>query len=145
MLQEFEWSSRLAQNRDEETTRAVYSELHNCQVRNVMRATSPKVHVHTSSPEAFFVNSFISEGERSLILIDTQFVLSEARAVANMIAALRKPLAAIFVTHPHPDHSNGIVSILEKHPGTRVHATAATIEETNWFRAIKWQSRLILC
>lgn len=81
VLQQFEWTSRLAQNRDEEPTRAVYSQLHNCQVRDVMRATSPKVHVHTSSPDAFFVNSFIIEGERNLILIDTQFVLSEARAL----------------------------------------------------------------
>ena len=93
-----------------------------------MSSTSPKVHIHTSPPDAFFVNSFIIEGKSSLILVDTQFVLSEARSVANRIAALEKPLAAILITHPHPDHYNGIASILEKHPGTRVHATAATID-----------------
>lgn len=93
-----------------------------------MATRSPKVHVHTSSPDAFFVNSFLIEGERSLILIDTQFVLSEARAVADKMRALEKPLAAIFITHPHPDHYNGIASILERYPGTPVHATAGTIE-----------------
>jgi hypothetical protein len=41
-----------------------------------------------SMPDAFFVNSFIIEGERSVILIDTQFVLSEATAVTNRIADL---------------------------------------------------------
>lgn len=93
-----------------------------------MATAFPKVHIHTSSPDAFFVNSFIIEGQRSLVLVDTQFVLSEAGAVADKMAALEKPLAAILITHPHPDHYNGIASILEKYPGTRVHATAGTIE-----------------
>src|SRR5579863_1741080 len=93
-----------------------------------MATASPKLHIHTSSPDAFFVNSFIIEGQRSLILVDTQFVISEAMAVADKIAALQKPLAAILITHPHPDHYNGIASILERYPGTSVHATAGTIE-----------------
>ena len=56
-----------------------------------MMATFPKIHIHTSSPDAFFVNSFIIEGKRSLVLVDTQFVLSEAKALADKIAALQKP------------------------------------------------------
>src|ERR1700746_2615962 len=92
-----------------------------------MTNTFPKVHIHTSSPDAFFVNSFIIEGARSLVLVDTQFVLSEASLLTGRIATLRKPLAAILITHPHPDHYNGLASILEKHAGTRVHATASTI------------------
>jgi glyoxylase-like metal-dependent hydrolase (beta-lactamase superfamily II) len=93
-----------------------------------MTVTFPKVHIHTSSLDAFFVNSFIIEGKTSLVLVDTQFVLSEAKALAEKIAALQKPVAAIFITHPHPDHYNGLTAILEKHPGTRVHATVATID-----------------
>jgi glyoxylase-like metal-dependent hydrolase (beta-lactamase superfamily II) len=60
-----------------------------------------------SSPDAFFVNSFIIEGVRSLVLVDTQFVISEVSVVADRIAAMQKPLAAILITHPHPDHYNG--------------------------------------
>jgi glyoxylase-like metal-dependent hydrolase (beta-lactamase superfamily II) len=88
---------------------------------------APTIHVHTSAPDAFFVNSFVIEGDRSLVLVDTQFVLSEAQAVARRIDALGKPLAAIVITHPHPDHYNGLATILARHPGTPVHATAATI------------------
>lgn len=88
---------------------------------------APRVHTHTSSPDAFFVNSFIIEGDRSLVLVDTQFVLSEAAAVVAEISALNKPLAAVFITHPHPDHYNGLATVLAKYPGTPVHATAATI------------------
>ena len=92
-----------------------------------MGNTFPRVHIHTSSHSAFFVNSFIIEGNKSLVLVDTQFVLSEAAAVAERIATLQKPLAAILITHPHPDHYNGLASILEKYPGTKVYATAGTI------------------
>jgi Metallo-beta-lactamase superfamily len=80
-----------------------------------------------SSPDAFFVNSFIIEGVRSLVLVDTQFVISEVSVVADRIAAMQKPLGAILITHPHPDHYNGLASILEKHAGTQVYATAGTI------------------
>jgi mRNA degradation ribonuclease J1/J2 len=41
--------------------------------------------------------------------------------------ALQKPLAAILITHPRRDHYNGLASILEKHAGMRVYATAGTI------------------
>ena len=93
-----------------------------------MTDTFPKVHIHTSSRDAFFVNSFIVEGVRSLVLVDTQFVLSEAILLADRIAELRKPLAAILITHPHPDHYNGLASILEIRAGTQVYATTGTID-----------------
>ncbi len=89
--------------------------------------TSPKIHVHRSPPDAFFVNSFIIEGARSIILVDTQFVLSEANAILDRIGALEKPLAAVVITHPRPDHYNGLATILARHPNTPVHATSATI------------------
>lgn len=96
-------------------------------IEESMAHTFPKVHIHTSSPNAFFVNSFIIEGPKSLVLVDMQFVLSEAAAVASRIATLKKPLAAILITHPHPDHYNGLASILEKYAATKVVATAGTI------------------
>jgi glyoxylase-like metal-dependent hydrolase (beta-lactamase superfamily II) len=89
--------------------------------------TAPRIHVHAAAPANFFVNSFLIEGARSVILVDAQFVLSEARKVADMIAALAKPLAGIIITHPHPDHYNGLATILERYPRTRVYATEGTI------------------
>lgn len=89
---------------------------------------APQVHVHTSSPEAFFVNSFMIEGDRSLVLVDTQFVVSEANALVGKLTTLGKPLAAIVITHPHPDHYNGLATVLATYRGTRVYATAATID-----------------
>jgi glyoxylase-like metal-dependent hydrolase (beta-lactamase superfamily II) len=86
----------------------------------------PVVHVHTSRPQNFFVNSFLIEGDRRLVLVDAQFVLSEVAAVVEMARSLGKPLAAILVTHPHPDHFNGLDHVLSAFPGTPVYATAAT-------------------
>ena len=85
-----------------------------------------QIHRHGSAAEAFFVNSFILEGERSLVLVDTQFVVSEARAVVARLAALGKPLAGVLITHPHPDHYNGLATVMAAHPGVPVFATAAT-------------------
>jgi glyoxylase-like metal-dependent hydrolase (beta-lactamase superfamily II) len=86
----------------------------------------PKIHVHTSAPDKFYVNSFLVEGDKSAVLIDTQFVLSEIASVIAKLKALEKPLAAIFITHPHPDHYNGLHAVLNDFPGTPVYATHAT-------------------
>ena len=91
-----------------------------------MNGSTPLVHVYASSPDAFFVNSFIIAGERSLVLIDTQFVLSEATKVVSRMKELEKPLAAILITHPHPDHFNGLNTVLTAYPATPVYATELT-------------------
>jgi glyoxylase-like metal-dependent hydrolase (beta-lactamase superfamily II) len=88
----------------------------------------PVVHTYTSAPDHFLVNSFIIEGPRSLVLVDTQFVLSEARTLAEKLAATGKKLAGIIITHPHPDHYNGLATILAAHPATPVFATQATAQ-----------------
>jgi glyoxylase-like metal-dependent hydrolase (beta-lactamase superfamily II) len=85
-----------------------------------------EIHIHTSPEPFFFVNSFILESERSLVLVDTQFVLSEAQAVVDRMVVLDKPLAAIFITHPHPDHYNGIDTVLKRFPATAVYSTGQT-------------------
>jgi glyoxylase-like metal-dependent hydrolase (beta-lactamase superfamily II) len=51
------------------------------------------------------VNTYWIETARSLIVIDGQRSLSRThRALAEM-QKLRKPIEAIFLTHPHPDHT----------------------------------------
>jgi glyoxylase-like metal-dependent hydrolase (beta-lactamase superfamily II) len=85
------------------------------------------IHTYTASPEKFFVNSFIVESDTGLVLIDTQFLLSSARELAARIAAIGKPLDAIIVTHPHPDHFNGLPVILDAFGKVPVFANRPTI------------------
>lgn len=97
----------------------------------------PKIHVYASTPQAFFVNSFIVETENSVVLIDTQFLVSAARSLNAALTAIGKPLAGIIITHPHPDHYNGLPQILSVHPAARICATKATGEGMLATQAVK--------
>ena len=68
-----------------------------------------------------FVNSYLLETADGVVLVDAGLLVSDARALAARIAALHKPLAAAFVTHPHPDHFNGLPYVV----ADEIHALAA--------------------
>jgi glyoxylase-like metal-dependent hydrolase (beta-lactamase superfamily II) len=86
-----------------------------------------QVHVFGSPESAFLVNSFIVETQHGLVLVDTQFLRSSARQLRDMIRVFNKPLLAIFITHPHPDHFNGTAEIARDWPGLPIYATQSTI------------------
>ncbi len=100
------------------------------------------IHLHASPEAAFYVNSFILEGEKSLVIVDTQFLVSSAAAFAAMIASLHKPVAAIVITHPHPDHYNGLPQIAALAPAAPIYATEATIAGITATQAAKRQTWL---
>ena len=82
---------------------------------------------YASDEKGFAVNSWLVPTQTGLIVIDTQFTVSEAAKLVKAIEATGRPLEGIVVTHPHPDHYNGTCQLLElaKVP---VYATQATIE-----------------
>lgn len=86
------------------------------------------VHKYTSPESAFFVNSYWIETERGNIVFDTQFLISQARNVRREIEKTGKPILAVIVTHPHPDHYNGVGTLLEGLEQIPVYATAPTLE-----------------
>ncbi len=86
------------------------------------------VHVFSSAESAFYVNSFVIETTRGLVLDDTQFLTSSAQQLRDTIRAHGKPLLAIVITHPHPDHFNGTAEIEREWPGLPIYATQATID-----------------
>lgn len=83
--------------------------------------TALSTQVYVSAPEAFSATSTLIMGESSAILVDAQFTISEGAKVAEWIADTGKQLQAIYVTHAHPDHYFGLVSVLERFPGTPVY------------------------
>jgi glyoxylase-like metal-dependent hydrolase (beta-lactamase superfamily II) len=87
-----------------------------------------KVHVFSSEESAFFVNSFVIETTRGLVLVDTQFLTSSARRLRDAIRTHGKQLLAVVITHPHPDHFNGTAEIAHEWPGLPIYATKATID-----------------
>jgi glyoxylase-like metal-dependent hydrolase (beta-lactamase superfamily II) len=87
----------------------------------------PKIHVYTAPADKFFVNSFLIETATSVIVVDTQFLVSTAEELGARLDGLGKPLAAIIITHPHPDHYNGLPVLMRNRAPVPVYANRATI------------------
>jgi glyoxylase-like metal-dependent hydrolase (beta-lactamase superfamily II) len=86
-----------------------------------------KVHVYAALDDKFFVNSFFIETATGVIIVDTQFPVSTARELGARLDELGKPLAAIIITHPHPDHYNGLPVLMHNRAPVPVYASEATI------------------
>src|SRR6185369_15178032 len=84
------------------------------------------------------VNSTLVYGNKDAILVDAQFVMSEAYRVAAMILESKKNLTTVYITHPHPDHYFGIAVLKQAFPNAKFVALPATIA------AIRngWEGRL---
>ncbi|RBO87461.1 MBL fold metallo-hydrolase [Nocardia puris] len=86
-----------------------------------------RVHVYRAGEPGLFVNSYLLEAAEGVVLIDAGLLVSDAKALAARLAALRKPLLAAFVTHPHPDHFNGLPYVVPD--DVPVYSTAAVAKE----------------
>src|SRR5204863_3881193 len=87
-----------------------------------------------------FANSYLLEGIDGVLLIDANLLVSDARALAARLAALRKPLLAAFVTHAHPDHFNGLPYLVgDDVPVYAAAAVAETIAAIALPKREQWQ------
>lgn len=103
-------------------------------------ATRPRVHTHTSGEAGLFVNSYLVEGERGVVVVDAPFTVSESQAMRAKLVDIGKPLLAVLLTHAHPDHANGI-TILRAGAEVPVLATAgveATLREIDSGKRAYW-------
>jgi glyoxylase-like metal-dependent hydrolase (beta-lactamase superfamily II) len=72
----------------------------------------PQAHRIESEVAGTPVNAYLVEGERELVAIDATLTVSGGRAVSERIEATGKPLAALLLTHAHPDHYGGAVEVV---------------------------------
>ncbi len=58
------------------------------------------------------VNSYIVHGPAGLVVVDGQLTVPDADKVRRAVEAAAAPVAALIVTHPHPDHYAGAARLL---------------------------------
>jgi glyoxylase-like metal-dependent hydrolase (beta-lactamase superfamily II) len=90
-------------------------------------ASAAEISRFVSSEKAFAVDSWLVPTRTGIVVIDTQFTVPAADQLLEALNKTGRPLKAIVITHPHPDHFNGTCRLLRlaKVP---VYATQATIE-----------------
>jgi glyoxylase-like metal-dependent hydrolase (beta-lactamase superfamily II) len=78
----------------------------------VLAAGPVAVHQYSAPEAQFLVNTWFVETPNGVVVIDTQFTVSQAKAAKQKLDALKKPLLAVLLTHAHPDHVNGTAELL---------------------------------
>ena len=70
------------------------------------------IHTHASGEGGIFANAYLVETARGVVAIDATLSESESRTLRAELETLGKPLLAVLVTHPHPDHVAGITNLV---------------------------------
>ncbi len=89
--------------------------------------SAPPIGRH-ASPGIGSVNTWWIEAESGIVLIDAQRQASQALEVTQAVAASGKPVVAILLTHPHPDHVGGLAALHDAFPDAPICATRRTAE-----------------
>ena len=72
-----------------------------------------EVAVHRFEASLFPVNAYLVETRTAVIVVDATLGVSDGRALRRRVDILNKPLAAVIITHSHPDHYGGVTSLLD--------------------------------
>src|SRR5216683_3096645 len=102
--------------------------------------TGPVIHTYRAAEAGLCVNSYLVEAESGVVVIDTNLLVSDIAALRARLAALKKPLLAILVTHAHPDHFNGVLDLVRDRevPVYAAASVARVIEEIAEAKRAQW-------
>ena len=102
--------------------------------------TGPVIHTYRAAESGLYVNSYLVEAESGVVVVDTSLLVSDIEALRARLRALNKPLLAILVTHPHPDHFNGVFGLIQDKevPVYAASSVARVIEEIAEAKREQW-------
>lgn len=86
--------------------------MHSLLTSLLLTAAPVAVHSYTAAEAQFSVKTWLVETPKGVVVIDTQFTVSEAKAARKKVESLKKPILAVLLTHAHPDHVNGTGELL---------------------------------
>jgi glyoxylase-like metal-dependent hydrolase (beta-lactamase superfamily II) len=89
-------------------------------------APSVILHTHACGEEGIFVNAFLVETANAVVAVDATLSVSTSQALRARLDALGKPLKAVLVTHPHPDHVAGLAHLVDD-DAVPIYATAEAL------------------
>jgi glyoxylase-like metal-dependent hydrolase (beta-lactamase superfamily II) len=69
-------------------------------------------HIERVEGDVMPVNSYLVHGPSGLVIVDGQLTVPDADKVRTAVEASGAPVAALVVTHPHPDHYAGAARLL---------------------------------
>jgi glyoxylase-like metal-dependent hydrolase (beta-lactamase superfamily II) len=72
---------------------------------------TPTIHTYVSKEPMVKPNAFIVESDRELVIVDTTLTMSDSQALTQLARSLNKPIAAVLLTHGHPDHVAGTANV----------------------------------
>ena len=72
------------------------------------------------------ITSTLIMGRDDAVLVDPPLTTAQAAEIGDWIAASRRRLRQIYVTHGHGDHWFGAIPLLQRFPGVAVRATDGT-------------------
>jgi glyoxylase-like metal-dependent hydrolase (beta-lactamase superfamily II) len=73
---------------------------------------TPTIHTYVSTEPLVRANAFIVEADKGLVIVDTTLTMTDSKALRQLADGLGKPIAAILLTHGHPDHIAGTANLL---------------------------------
>lgn len=87
------------------------------------------VEPYVAGAEGFHVVSALILGEKQAVLIDAQFTKSEAHRLVARLLETKRDLAAVYITHPHPDHYFGLEVIKQAFPKAKIYAAPVVVTD----------------
>src|SRR5262245_20967467 len=67
---------------------------------------------HRCEAGVFPVNASLIKTSTRIVVVDATLSVSDGKNVRSRVEVLSKPLAAVIITHAHPDHCGGVSLLL---------------------------------